>query len=305
MFRALKEERKIKLILNTLQKNMKKLLRRYTTLDDKTGTDKIETADAFLAFAKNDCIEFCTKVYKAFPREIRDTIYGYVTGFEDVYITCHPKGKAHGRMKKVKHVSRLQESELCLGALQDEAEHWWKPEHVGADIVRETRENYYRSSCFLFEHDITDMGRFRVTDQFDFGFLPVEFVTKVQIVIECHDYKFELVDHEGTDNSAHGSPNRTSDWGMRSIFERSRHTQEHLLVELESLFGFRSGTAIDIKLSSGSGRKAIALEEQEWMSHNIVPVIFPVLQRLNDASCRVRILLSSQGRWGPTTFASS
>jgi hypothetical protein len=123
MFRALKEERKIKLILNTLQKNMKKLLRRYTTLDDKTGTDKIETADAFLAFAKNDCIEFCTKVYKAFPREIRDTIYGYVTGFEDVYITCHPKGKAHGRMKKVKHVSRLQESELCLDALQDEAEH--------------------------------------------------------------------------------------------------------------------------------------------------------------------------------------
>lgn len=172
-------------------------------------------------------------------------------------------------------------------------------------MVREIRQNYYRSSCFLFEHDITDIGRFRVTDQFDFGFLPVEFVTKVQIVIECHDCKFELVDHEGTDNSVHGSPNRTSDWGMDSIFERSRHTQEHLLVELESLFGFRSGTAIDIKLSSGSGRKATALEEQEWMSHNVVPVIFPVLQRLNDAGCRVRILLSSQGRWRPTTFASS
>ena len=82
--------------LDDLQKKRKKL-RRHEALSKKSAAKKVEKDDAFLAFARNECLEFCNKVYKAFPREIRDTIHGYITDCEDVYIDGQCKGNLRGK----------------------------------------------------------------------------------------------------------------------------------------------------------------------------------------------------------------
>lgn len=57
-------------------------------------------------------------------------------------------------------------------------------------MVREIGEHYYRESHFRFQVECSELARFRAADQFNLGFLPVHFVSKVEIVVDCRKYKF-------------------------------------------------------------------------------------------------------------------
>ncbi|KAI4654429.1 uncharacterized protein J4E78_007475 [Alternaria triticimaculans] len=296
---ALKQERKTELQLAAAKTKVKKLRRRCKKLQETSDDDKTETADAFLAFAKNDCLEFCTQVHKTFPREIRDTIYGYITGFKDVSIECDE----HGNLEHFDFFLAWGQ-ELCLDPAYDGADHWWKPEYVGPAMVRELGENFYRTSSFAFQGDLAAVGPFRATDVWDFGFSPVEFVSKVDVNIRCDDYKFELIDRPNINVRGNHNTLQASSKVRKNKNVGTKNTQKHLLVKLESLFGFKHGTALTIRLSSRQGTKHTPLEQQEWMSHNVVPVILPVLQRLKDAGSRVRIVLTASRARSHATFTS-
>ncbi|KAI4638753.1 hypothetical protein J4E93_009781 [Alternaria ventricosa] len=299
---ALKQERKTELQLAAAQTKVKKLRRRCKKLQETSDGDKTETADAFLAFAKNDCLEFCNQVHKTFPREIRDTIYSYITGFEDINIDCDK----HGNLEYTGYGYPAWGQELCHDPAYDGTDHWWKPEYVGAAMVCELGESFYRSSCFVFQGDLAALGPFRATDQWNLGFSPVDFVSKVEVKINCQDYKFKITDRRTpTDLSIEPHHSQSSARMLNKKNMRINSPLEKLLVKLESLFGFRAGTKIAIELLSHHPGKFTALEQQEWMSHNVVPVILPVLTRLKATGCRVRILLSVDSRWPSTTFASA
>jgi hypothetical protein len=298
--RALKEERKTELRLEAAHNNVKKLRRHCKTLKETSATDKTGTADAFLAFAKNDCLELCTRVYKVFPREIRDKIYSYITGHEEVNISC--RAGNWGYLTPVKY--RIGELDVFFSPSESTTDHWWKPEHVGAEMVREIGENFYRSSCFVFHDNLAAVGPFRATDPWDRGFLPVDFVSKVEVSVDCNEFRFEHVDRAGL-NTTPNHPSSQASYNTKERRDTSlNHTQDYLLVQLESLFGFKHGTALTIRISSHDREKRTVLEEQEWMSHNVVPVILPILQRLKEAGCRVRLLLSVDTLWGVQTFTS-
>jgi hypothetical protein len=150
-------------------------------------------------------------------------------------------------------------------------------------MVREIGEHYYRSACFHFEDDFNNMTKFRATDQFGFGFLPVNFVSDVVVRIECDDYKFDDDDDTST---------------------KGRDPQIDLLIKLEHLFGFRPGTAITISLAWNPENPTTTLGHQEWMTQNVVPVIFPIIQRLEDTHCQARVLLNTDHRGSTAPFIS-
>ena len=304
--RALKQERKTELQLAAAQTKVKKLRRRCKKLQETSDGDKTETADAFLAFAKNDCLEFCTQVHKTFPREIRDTIYGYITGCEDVNVNHNNLHDPQDWSQAVRYYTKDWQDQLFVCPWENHVDHWWKSEYVGAAMVRELGESFYRSSCFVFQEDLAAFAPFRATDPWKFGFPPVDFVSLVEVRIECRKYKFKLADRTDADPSV-DEPLLDSE--ISKMLDRQNAfievEQQQLLVQLESLFGFRPGTKITFKLLTCYAGKFTELEQQEWMSHNVVPVILPILQRLKTMGCRVRILLEVD-YFGPSkTFASS
>jgi hypothetical protein len=298
--RALKEERKTELRLEAAHNNVKKLRRHCKTLKETSATDKTATADAFLAFAQNECLELCTRVYKVFPREIRDTIYSYITGHEEVNVSCD--ADPWGDFTPVKYTIGQLDVFSSLSART--TDHWWKPEHVGPETVREIGENFYRSSCFVFHNNLAAVGPFRATDIWGLGFLPVDFVSKVEVSVNCSEYKFELLDRAGINTTPNQPSSRASYKTKERRGKSIYHTQNYLLVQLESLFGFKHGTALTIRISSHDREERSTLEQQEWMSHHVVPVILPILQRLKEAGCRVRLLLSVDTVWGFQRFTS-
>jgi hypothetical protein len=149
------------------------------SLNDKISADAWETADVLLAFAKHDCLELCNKVYKAFPREVRDMIYGYIIGCGAVDICSENHRAPH----KCGYHSSNSENQHRLCSSGVDTDHWWKDDFVGAKMVREIGEHYYRESHFYFKEAFSELAKFRATDQFNLGFLPVHFVSEVEIVV--------------------------------------------------------------------------------------------------------------------------
>ena len=90
-----------------------------------------------------------------------------------------------------------------------------------------------------------------------------------------------------------------------------------MLFRSEYLFGFRPGTGITLRLMQTCNQTLTTrLKNQEWMCRRVVPVIFPVLQRLKDTNCRTRLLLGTEihgwsgedyympftSKWNPTSI---
>lgn len=265
------------------------------SLNDKISADAWQTADVLLAFAKHDCLELCNKVYKAFSREVRDIIYGYIIGCGEVDI-CSENHRTRHRCGYRSSNSETQ-NPLCSSGMH--TDHWWKNDFVGAKMAREIGEHYYRESHFRFKVVFSQLVRFRATDQFNHGFLPVHFVSKVEIVVDCREYKFRPISSAKDDAFVDEHQDQ-----LRSKREwccwDDRKPQEDLFVELEYLFGFRPGIGITIRLMRSQHHiQTTRLEDQEWMCHRVVPVIFPVLQRLKDTNCRARLILGTETDSGP------
>jgi hypothetical protein len=97
-----------------LQLRIKKLRRHGKTLDEKSGIAHWNRINAFEAYAKNECREFCDKVHKTFPREIHDIIYGYVTDTKNVDVS-EPAKKSKKNRPPVTYFGSTSETQLRLG----------------------------------------------------------------------------------------------------------------------------------------------------------------------------------------------
>ena len=164
-------------------------------------------------------------------------------------------------------------------------------------MVRKIGEDYYRSSRFHFQASFSESARFGATDQYNFGFLPVYFVSNVEVDVKCDDYWFLPTSPVKNDAPIDGHQG----WLLQEPNDRRWPAGKHqndLLIELESLFGFKPGTAITIRLIWSYKSRATRLENLKRMYHRVVPVIFPVLQRLQDTNCRVRIFVSEEEKHG-------
>jgi hypothetical protein len=256
------------------------------SLRNKVTANARRTADALLAFVKHDCVELCNKVYEAFPREVRDIIYGHIISYEGVDVCSDHRST----WQSVDYFSSTSETQHRLGSSEVGTDHWWKNDFVGAKMVREIGEHYYRASHFRFNMSFSELARFRATDQFNFGFLPVYFISNLEVVVDCDDYVFWLTssvkDNASVDEHQDQPRPERDFWG-------GLKTEEDLLVQLEYLFGFRPGTGITIRLVRSVRKNGTTHRKNlEWMCQHVVPVIFPVLQRLKEANYRARVLLS-------------
>ncbi|KAF1829854.1 hypothetical protein BDW02DRAFT_651048 [Decorospora gaudefroyi] len=276
---ALKEEYSIKLQLEALPIKINKLRRRGRILDTKRRDNQTETSDLFLAYAKKGCLEFCRKVHQTFPREIRDVIYSYITGCQYVAIRSELKAWNHYNYFSSSHEAQLQHASESV-----DEDHWWNKDFVGAEMRREIGENYYRISCFEFGDEFENIPRFRVTDQWKLGFLPVDFVQKVEVSVTCDGSSFKRMDEAREQELP-------TDWGWDGYERGIILSTTTLMAHLELLFGFRPGTAISIKLKLDPYQEMSAFERQEFACENLVPLIFPTLQRLKNNGFKVRFIL--------------
>ncbi|KAI0581109.1 hypothetical protein TUN199_07295 [Pyrenophora tritici-repentis] len=301
-----REGRKIGVRLEALEAQIKKLRLKGKLIKAKSRLSEDDATNTFLSYAKKKCLELCDNVQKAFPREIRDIIYGHITCRDDADMPDWPKW-GNPEIIEESYFRTQSETQLRKPNGTHEKDHWWDPDFVGVDMVREIGENYYRSSYFQFGGTFDIIPRFRATDQWNLAFTPVLLVSKVGIEIKCKQYYTELI--------------VTHNWGDIIEEYKELHGKEltqakaKLLVKLEFLFGFRPGTDITIVVNSVPEEKVPStLTEQEWMCENPIKLIFPVLRRLKDSGCRVRAVLENYpegpysdwapfvSQWNPVSF---
>jgi hypothetical protein len=168
-------------------------------------------------------------------------------------------------------------------------------------MVREIGENFYRTSHFQFEDRFDLIPKFRVTDQWKLGFIPVAFVSNVEVSLKCNGEEFEKIE-EVEEEEVNGGPwieNGDNTWGAPPASVASHDTDRRtiiprsaFLVHLESLFGFKPGTNLTIKIGMGRYKQLTAYERQELLCESVVPFIFPTLLRLRDTGLRVRFVLA-------------
>lgn len=281
------EGHKVELQIEALRIQTRQLRIHRKALNKISKVRKVELNDAFDAYAKRSCLELSKNIQKTFPREVRDIIYGYITGRELVKVSRSSKktSKNSPRLSffstTLKKNTNTRDSERC-------DDHWWNEDFVGTDMIRELVEHFYRSCCFLFGEDFGIIPCLRVVDQWGMGVLPVSFISNVEVTVKCSDYGFGLGVHE--DSWGNG----INEWDFK---QDAKLTSTALLVHLESLFGFRPGTAITIKTISLYVENPSPLRRQEQMCNEVLKFIFPVFQRLKDMNCRVRAILDGGTDW--------
>ncbi|KAL6709838.1 hypothetical protein ACN47E_000623 [Coniothyrium glycines] len=129
-------------------------------------------------YAKETCLALCAAVYHGLPREIRDYIYNYTHANDTLYVgpeymhrTVHPPES-------------------------DRDAHYWDANYVGQDMVREMVESWYRTSLFYFYDKVNNasvVDRFLVTDRWNLGLKPRDFIRKVKLELGPNAYYF----HDG------------------------------------------------------------------------------------------------------------
>ncbi|KAF2026539.1 hypothetical protein EK21DRAFT_115688 [Setomelanomma holmii] len=91
--KILEDGSKIQAQVSVLRYGMRKIRSEASKLSQSKENNQSATAAILEAFAKADCSKFCEDVYCAFPREIRDTIYGCIYPEDEVSV---PRRRYHG-----------------------------------------------------------------------------------------------------------------------------------------------------------------------------------------------------------------
>jgi hypothetical protein len=161
------------------------------------------------------------------------------------------------------------------------------------------------SSCRIqFGTDFGLIPRFQTTDQWKVGIIPADFVTNVAVAINCNrsDFDVAILNRE---TFRCGSP--WCDWGDNNessandfaacpcIEYRDKRIPKTprsiLLSNLQTLFGFRKGTKISIRISAPGD----LVDELTYIRDIVIPIILPTLRRLYDNGYKVKVVLWDQG----------
>jgi len=155
---------------------------------------------------------------------------------------------------------------------------------VGADMRREVGEEYFTNACFLFEGlNSAQMTRFCVTDQWNLGFQPIKYVTRVEVRVHCEEFC---------------QADNRNPWDWYPEGPNSTGRVERLFRDLTSLFQFKSGTKFTIQFSRPSPMASMVLDSQESICKNVVSVAFPFLQCLIFSGHKIRVGFEEELRDG-------
>jgi hypothetical protein len=266
--------------LNALQKHLKGLRRRGKFLQQDQLDTHAETTSALKDYAKMSCRQLCDDVYNSFPREMRDMIYGHLNDGAEVHVPDTSCGWTTNYFSSTSASQCSAGSADCWDS-RDRCDHWWCREYVGDLMHREITEYYFRTTCFGFEGNFKSMARFRITDQWNVGFLPASIASNISFRIRCDDYEFKGL----------LSPQEMT---RRWIDTNERRPCAKLLSNLESVFGFKTGTKLDIRVAVADAKEGGVLEGLEWMCDTVLPFILPTLQRFEEVGYRLNLFLSGR-----------
>ncbi|KAF2124040.1 hypothetical protein P153DRAFT_401576 [Dothidotthia symphoricarpi CBS 119687] len=281
----LNDKTKIDGKMQAVQKKIKAKRREKNHLQQSAFIKQSDIDATIEEYAKAVCLSFCDKMYHTLPSELRDMVYGYINTESNVFIPHYHKV---GWEPLMSYFDSKSESEFRLYDASSDVllDHWWNPDYVSPSVLRELGEHYYRTTCFTFGAHFDIVPKFRITDQWELGFIPVTFVAHVRFEIDCGRYRFNGLNN--TPDSWDGSCNK--------------QLPIALLSELESLFGFKQGTKLEIRLEVGDMRTGGALGRLEWVLDEVVTFILQTVQRLQDAGYHVRVHLVESGACGPQEF---
>lgn len=259
-------------------------------------------------YGKAMCRGLFRDIFLNFPREIRDAVYDYIIPskiilieptyrilcycatqvlFKNYFDSTSPTELAACTPD---HEDGNSETECLFGPSPmvyhprrfgdfGRVDIVWDEEYVGTQARSEIGEHYYRTCTFLFREDLTVLPKFRITDQWNLGFSPFQFISKVKVSFECTEYDFEAITSiEGGSGFALPVESMTNEKYPRRIASN-----------LEELFGLRPGTEINVKLYARGWWQHPDLDARKSMHEEAIPLILPTLRRLIEANFRIKL----------------
>jgi hypothetical protein len=293
--------------LDELQNQIKQLRLKGKKLQYRMTTEKCKTTSMLKEYAQVDCRKLCDAVYRSLPREVRDMIYENIHLEQQMIVdnvSCEYDW-ATSEPVVYTYFESKSDSLWRLGSRHGhEEEHWWKAEAVGEGMLQELLQTYYGSMQFDFRSRFDLISRFQTTDQWEVGFLPVDFATNVAVAITCNDSTFDIVKPreyaKAEINSwCWGGRSNKQDECTCSSHEPEKMLHAKILQDLQALFGFKHGTKISIDVSV-IGRDKSVQGAFTVMRETFIPAIFCTLQRLRDNGYKVSINLSVS-TWPPVS----
>lgn len=247
--------------LKATTKKLESIKRKQRSLQATAVTTKQSIDTALDDYAKVLCRCFCEDVYRRFPREVRDMIYGYMYPIDSFPVTAAFFTADHPRL-----------------------DHWRFADFVGSDMHQELGEHFFRSTYFTFGPTMTCLDlipKFRMVDEAKLGYVPAYFVAHVQIDINC-------------DNLRASRWTNPDEWDTH---KKTRKFDSDILSNLELLFGFQQGTKLLLRFRKSSDDSdswsASYLDDLDWLCENIAPLISPTVQRYNVAGYGVVVAFAS------------
>jgi hypothetical protein len=290
---AVRDERDIEAQLEDLRVKAKELRRKSKHLSLLYKKRSPETMSAITEYTKLECRMLCDKVYDTFPREVRDIMYGHIYPEEKLSVNSVSPPYMWGEGGRPAFGVSRSDRHWRTGAASDKLKHLWSADFLGNRVLLELLEWYCRATTFEFGQNWSFVPEFRSTDQWELGHVPADYVTNVEVTLDCNDYeviKMGRGEEDGWSYAVWNTVQVATAWDDpygREHRANVKNPRSKLLNALESLFGFKQGTKIDIHV--------ITSEDSDWfrqgahMRKVAVPFILPTLLRLQKAGYKVTI----------------
>ncbi|KAH7069772.1 hypothetical protein BKA63DRAFT_555971 [Paraphoma chrysanthemicola] len=298
----LEAESKLQNQINHLQEQMRKLRLQGGKAQRAMKKSELGTMAALESFAKLDCQQFCDSVYAVFPREIRDNIYGFIHPGGEMFITEQRRRNPWGDSAWDKsllstyfdYTSEPHWSTATLPWGSDlKYVHLWNAEYIGKSMFPELIEQYFQSTRFNFDAELYLVPRFQFTDQWNIGNTPADFITSIGVSIACSGTALNFDAAFSKKKLCRGYTDLSGyDLCAHSDYEPPQNTRRtQLLANLQSLFGFKSGTKISIRIRTCGVDNGI-LGELAYARDTVIPIILSTLQRLSKSGLVVKVVLA-------------
>ncbi|KAL1598160.1 hypothetical protein SLS59_007170 [Nothophoma quercina] len=156
-------------------------------------------------------------------------------------------------------------------------DHWRYAEFAGSEMHQELGEHFFRLTVFEFGSNMSCLARVpkcRMLDESKIGYVPAYYTMNVQIDINCMAYDIGCFP---IDPSKSKKKNFNSGWNTNNSWGTSER--------------------------EGSWLEEDHIYSQEWMCNNIVPLVYPTIQRLKAAGYHVGLVLAvSEGLYPAREF---